>query len=131
MNRRVARASGGRGLMLIAAAFAAWLSATPVMAHSEMTSSQPRSGETLSVSPSEAVLQFNEGARVTAIRLLTSDARRIELPGDIVMTAVGEARVRLPDLAPGAYEIEWRAISADGHPIRGTIPFVVGEGTTR
>jgi copper resistance protein C len=131
MKRRFLEASVGRGLPLIAVALALWLSASPVAAHSELRSSLPRSGETLSASPPEAVLQFNENARVTAIRLVSGDARRIELPGDVVMNADGEARVRLPDLAPGAYEIEWRAISADGHPIRGTIPFSIGEATTR
>lgn len=131
MNGRTSWVSRGRFLPLIAAAFTVWLAAAPAAAHSELTSSQPRSGETLSVSPPEAVLAFNEGARVTAIRLLDSDARRLALPGDIVADPAGSARIRLPDLAPGAYEIEWRAISADGHPIRGKIPFVVGEGAAR
>ncbi|HWS56943.1 MAG TPA: copper resistance protein CopC, partial [Actinotalea sp.] len=52
-------------------------------------------------------------------------------PGGAV--AVGEPVVQgttvtapLPsDLASGDYTIAWRVVSADGHPIQGTIPFTV------
>lgn len=33
------------------------------------------------------------------------------------------------DLRKGVYTIKWRVISSDGHPIEGTIPFIIGEET--
>jgi methionine-rich copper-binding protein CopC len=30
-----------------------------------------------------------------------------------------------PSMPPGSYRIEWRAISADGHPVGGAIRFSV------
>lgn len=130
MDRRNGGTTKKHWLPLNAAAVAFSLAITPAEAHSELRTSQPRPGETLAVSPPEAVLVFNEDARVTAIRLADQDRQRLDLPEDVVVTGPGQVRVALPPLGPGSYEIEWRAISADGHPIRGAISFHI-EGATR
>jgi copper resistance protein C len=36
-------------------------------------------------------------------------------------------RVSLPDLEPGLYKVEWRAVSADTHRVNGDFTFKVGE----
>jgi methionine-rich copper-binding protein CopC len=97
------------------------------VAHSELRSSVPADGVALREAPAEAVLVFDEAARVTAIRLFDATGARIELPGGPETTSSGKATVALPPLSPGAFELEWRAISLDGHPIRGRIHFSVVE----
>jgi methionine-rich copper-binding protein CopC len=100
------------------------LLAGPALAHSQLAASTPAEGAVLREPPAEAVVTFDEAARLTALRLFGPDGERIALPGDPT-TSPGEARAPLPPLAPGAYEIEWRALSVDGHPIRGRVRFVV------
>lgn len=102
---------------------------TAAFAHSELRSSFPADGAALQEAPDEAILHFDEAARVTAIRLFDAAGARIELPGDPEITSPGEATVALPRLSTGVFEIEWRAISLDGHPIRGRIRFSVGGAT--
>jgi copper resistance protein C len=36
-------------------------------------------------------------------------------------------RVSLPDLEPGVYKVEWRAVSTDTHRVTGDFTFKVGE----
>jgi methionine-rich copper-binding protein CopC len=114
---------------IVVAILSAWFAlspplADPAQAHSRLAASTPAEGAVLRDPPAEAAITFDEAARLTALRLIGPDGERIALPGD-PMTSPGEARAPLPPLAPGAYEIEWRALSVDGHPIRGRIRFTV------
>lgn len=113
---------------LVAAAVAVFLlSAAPdaANAHSRLKSSVPASGAVLAEAPAEAVVVFDEEARVTSLRLFDANGGAIALTADPVK-APGTASVALPPLPDGAYELEWRAISVDGHPIRGRVRFEVG-----
>lgn len=93
-------------------------------AHSQLKSSVPASGAVLDEAPAEAVVVFDEEARVTSLRLFDADGGPIALAADPVKSP-GTAGVALPPLADGLYELEWRAISVDGHPIRGRVRFEV------
>lgn len=94
-------------------------------AHSELRASEPANGARLSASPEAIVLRFNEGVQVTSVSLRDEAGRetRLALPRDTTPRAV--ERLAAPALAPGAWRLEWRAISADGHPVRGTVRFTI------
>ncbi len=101
------------------------------VAHSELESSDPAAGATLSVSPTEIRGDFSEEvdpARST-MELRGPDDSRVAtggVPADgpptrMVITA-------LPTLAPGAYEVRWTTVTADDDGVeRGTFSFTVGE----
>jgi len=93
-------------------------------AHSELRGTSPADGAR-GPAPAELRLRFNEAAQVTLWRL--RDAAGAELP--LARTRDATARVehiaRPAALPPGDYQVEWRAISADGHPIRGQHRFTV------
>lgn len=93
-------------------------------AHSELRAAVPADGARVTT-PTELRLRFNEAAQVTLWRL--RDAAGAELP--LVRPRDAAARLehvaRPPPLAAGEYQVEWRAISADGHPIRGSLRFTV------
>jgi methionine-rich copper-binding protein CopC len=113
-------------MMLRRAAFALALLATaPALAHSELSASVPADGSRLSAGPAEIVLRFNEMVQLTALTLTDGEGRRLRLslPRDTTPRAM--ERIAAPPLAPGAWRLEWRAISADGHPVRGTVRFAV------
>lgn len=113
------------GAVVVAAAMTAALGgATAASAHDSLVSSSPAEGESVS-SLSEVSLDFSanllgyDGGNIVIV--LGPDGRHYEsecaaLAGPDLTTAVA-----LGD--PGDYSIEWRAVSSDGHPVSGVIPF--------
>jgi copper transport protein len=122
-----------------AAAFALWAAALgfpasvreadapPLRAHAILERSVPAAGDTLSGSPAEVVLTFSGPIEVAGATLrllgpngLASSLQPRRSPGD--SRTLGAA---LPALAAGGYRVEWRVVSADGHPIGGDFVFFV------
>lgn len=117
-------------LLLVAAILLSSLLAAS--AHSELRGSIPPAQAILEVAPSEIVLSFRERVQVTTLRLLDATGRVIRLGVDGDLTPSNEERARVPaDLKPGQYRIDWAAISSDGHPISGTVPFEVRPPNSR
>ncbi len=113
--------------LAIALALAA-LVAAPALAHSELRATEPPAGAILARSPADIVLRFNEGVQVTSLRVLDAQGRALPVRRDgSVERPAREARAAPREaLPPGDFRVEWRAISADGHPIGGTFRFRVG-----
>jgi methionine-rich copper-binding protein CopC len=93
-------------------------------AHSLLLGSDPAEGAALAAAPPDITLRFNEPVRLTALRLFAADGTEWPLrrPRDTAPRpehGAGLAR----DLTPGAWRAVWRAISADGHEIGGTLRF--------
>ena len=105
-------------------ALALLLVAPPALAHSELRRSSPATGAVLQEAPARMELHFSEGVRLTALRLRRAGGEEIALPRRQIREA-SSAIVELPPLAAGEYRAEWRVISADGHPVGGTIAFRV------
>lgn len=96
------------------------------LAHSELRVSVPAEGARLTAPPAELLLRFNEMVQVTTLRLRDSTGREQPLQRATGTEPTRELRATpSAPLPAGAFALEWRAISADGHPIRGTIRFVV------
>jgi copper transport protein len=96
----------------------------PGAAHSLLTASMPAEGQVLAAPPAEIVLGFNEGVRLTALRLLAQDGTERPLRRMRDMAPRAEHRAGIgEDLPLGAWRVVWRAISADGHEIGGTLRF--------
>ena len=94
----------------------------------------PAAGDTLSSPPSDLVLTFSGPVEAAGslIRLLRPGRRDLTLEA---RRAEGDSRsltASLPELEPGGYRVEWRVVSADGHPVGGDFTFWVagapGEG---
>lgn len=96
--------------------------------HSQLIDSTPGADESLDTAPSEVELEFNEEVNERGAVLMVVDTDDENLTdGEVV---VDSRFVRVPlseDLPDGAYEVRWRVVSADGHPVNGTIPFTIGE----
>ncbi len=91
-------------------------------AHSELRRSVPAPGAVLVQAPARIELVFNERVQLTALRLHRSGGEEVVLPRRTLRAADSEM-IALPPLAAGDYRVEWRIISADGHPAGGAIPF--------
>lgn len=115
---------------LIAATVAALatglLLAWPASAHAALIDTDPDDGAVLSQAPAEVGLSFNEPVRLPAggIQLFDATGR------DLAASSNGEGdkvRVQLPSGMPdGSYQISWRVVSADGHPLSGSFSFSIG-----
>lgn len=119
-----------RGLVVgIMATLVMLVGAVPAHGHAELTSSDPKDGSRLESAP--AALSFTFGEQVleqgNAVTLtdVASGARLqvgpLEVDGDTVSVA-------WPDQSPaGQFRAAYRVVSADGHPIAGTITFTVDQ----
>lgn len=111
-------------LLLAAVAVVGW--AAPASAHATLVSSDPAEGAVLATSPDQVTFTFDEPVQLVPDGLLAFDATGE--PVDLEASASGEVvEGDLPEgLADGSYVITWRVVSADGHPIVGSLTFHVG-----
>ena len=98
----------------------------PATAHTVLAGSVPAAGATIEPGTAEVVLSFSAPVREGLSTVLVTGA-------DGADHARGAAQVRGDDVAqpvaaplpPGAGTVSYRVVAADGHPITGTLPFVV------
>jgi copper transport protein len=100
---------------------------TNAFAHAALVATEPRDGSMLAQAPKTVQLRFNEPIAPAVIRLIDSDGRTRD---DAIVRTVNETiSITLPDGLPrGTHVISYRVISADGHPVAGSMMFSVGMG---
>ena len=118
MKRNIVRAA-----LSVALALGAVLGATPASAHSELESISPANGATVSSAVLTITLTFNEEVSSPRIVVRGSDKAMVagttRRNGDqVVFTAARPLRT-------GAFTVNWRVRSADGHFVSGTSRFTV------
>lgn len=99
------------------------LLASPAFSHSPLLSSSPTDGASVTALPEAFEMRFKDTARLVRFTLSGEAAGDIELGGDHLMVEAQDHRIKLPILAADAYEVRWRAMSADGHIIKGGLTF--------
>lgn len=113
-------------LLPVAAVAAALMLPSVAAAHARLVSSTPAAGSTVA-SPRVISLTFSEKMAPAFSTFEVVNAARVKTP---VRTTVSEdgktlsAPVARP-LAAGAYVINWRLASSDGHRMTGYVPFTV------
>ncbi|MBO6918313.1 MAG: copper resistance protein CopC [Rhizobiaceae bacterium] len=94
-------------------------------AHSPLTSSVPSTSQTVPAAFDSFQFTFGESAKLVKITIQTEAGAKTELDLSNNSTPQKEHIVKSEPLAPGFYTVYWRALSNDGHPIKGSIPFKV------
>lgn len=98
--------------------------ATAATGHSESDASQPADGATLDEAPNEIRIRFEQPIRITAVRITDDAGDEYDVTYDRGETT--ESLVATPEsLSSGAYTVEWRGLSDDGHPASGKFEFRV------
>jgi copper resistance protein C len=108
---------------------------TPAFAHNQLTSSNPANEASVDASPGTIVLTFDQpvqaGEGLNTVAVTSENGDHWEGGAAEVASNVVTAPVR--ELGPaGVYTIAYRIISADGHPVSGTLTFTLttaGDGT--
>lgn len=97
-------------------------------AHDTLISSSPAAGESFEQAPEMLELTYSdEVLNLTPVVRLTTSA------GEEIFTATptvsgNTASIDLPPLPADDYQVLWRVVSSDGHPIEGTVDFTVTVG---
>lgn len=112
-------------LTATALALACLLPAPAAFAHDQLISSSPSAGEALADSPDQIVLTMSADALAVGTDVLVTDLDGTAYPSSLTL-AGAVVSVDLDHLPDGFYDVRWRVVSSDGHPISGIIPFSVG-----
>jgi copper transport protein len=127
-TRRAGVAAARLGLVLAALAVVVAAGAGPAGAHAALLSSQPANGERLARPPAAVTLRFNEAVELslTAVQVVDGTGRQVQVGAPLHPGSDPRSlQVRLPALTPGSYLVRWRTVSADSHPVEGTVAFSV------
>lgn len=99
---------------------------TAASAHSRSETTVPPDGATVEAAP-DLRMVFDKPMRITAFAL-TADDDAVAVDRETGMEPVTEFRAAPAEpLAPGTYRVDWRGLSADGHPMQGSFAFTVAE----
>ncbi|WP_165362758.1 copper resistance CopC family protein [Promicromonospora panici] len=114
---------------LAVAVVATIATAAPASAHDKLISSDPASGQTLAEAPSAVSLTFSADVLDMGAAVVVSDDGGTDWVSAAPMVDGPTVTAALdPGMADTGYEIRWRVVSSDGHPISGVVPFAVGDG---
>ena len=101
------------------------LAPTLVLAHAELETSTPADGSTVEGSPEEIVLVYTEPVIEGSSLTLRDAGGAVVATGGPDPADATRMTIDPPELAPGTYQIESAARSADSHVDRVTVSFTV------
>ena len=114
---------------MLALVTAVTLTALPATAHEQLVDQEPKAGQILEAGISEVRLSFSddlmslENSAGSEIVILDSNQNPINNGCAVVDGRTATARADID--RPGSYQVGWRVVSGDGHPISGSFSFVV------
>ncbi len=109
------------------AGLALLLGAAPAFAHTKLQSSDPADGASLDTAPQRVSLTFNENMTpgFSTINVVGPEGGTRYETGEVAVEG-GVVSTELLPLGPaGRYEIGYRVVSADGHPVTGSVAFTL------
>lgn len=97
-------------------------------AHDQLISSSPEADEHLSSPPSAIKLIFSAELLTLGheIRIVDADSKNWA-QGTATLTRESLSQPVAAGMPDGAYQVRWRVVSSDGHPINGAYSILVGE----
>jgi copper transport protein len=108
---------------VIAALFAALVSSSHALAHASLVRAEPADGAMLAEAPKALTLTFNETVSVLVMRIIGPGGEIVAAPATAENNVV---TVTPPRMRQGSHVLSWRVVSADGHPVGGSLLFSVG-----
>ncbi|MEI6362026.1 MAG: copper resistance CopC family protein [Actinomycetes bacterium] len=133
MAEHTLRSSIVRGLVAVTLAVTATgLLAGPASAHAALISTDPADGATLSAPPANVTFTFDEALLADTETISINDENGNVVASQQVTPNGAAVSVPWPaDLSAGTFQVAYRVVSGDGHPVTGAITFTVtGGGST-
>lgn len=102
----------------------------PASAHASLVGSDPEDGATLDAAPTAITLTFNENIGNPAYVAVTApDGSKVEVSDVRAVDQEVTATLVDPD-QKGRFTATYRVVSADGHPVEGSIAYTTTTGRT-
>src|SRR5699024_1585741 len=100
-----------------------------VSAHAILLSAQPSQGSHIDESPDKIVLTFNErlGGELYQLKVYDKNTESVTDQKATLNKNRHKLRLKIPELKDGVYTVQYKVISADGHPVDGLYTFSVGD----
>lgn len=119
----VIRTALGAAVVLLALFF----SQSEVFAHARLVRSLPGANAALKQPPKAVELWFSEelDAGGSAAAVTDQTGRRVDRQNASLGEGDKKLQVELEDLASGTYTVDWKALSTDGHTMKGKFTFTV------
>ena len=107
------------------------LTILPSAKHATLVSSEPAANSHLASPPARVRLVYSEPieGKLAKVSIVPATAAPIVLRAGADPRDVHAVIAPVDALGPGTYKVEWRVVSADGHPVDGTFSFTVGDTT--
>lgn len=102
------------------------LFATSAFAHSPLEATVPANQAIVAEVPSEITLDFKGNIRLTRVTV-THAENEAGLDLDGFSGFISDYTIPMQSMGTGVYQIDWRGLGDDGHPMTGTFSFTVGE----
>ena len=97
-------------------------------AHDSVLLTVPADGEQVDLAPAEIAITFTDDIlELGAIVMVVDGDKKNWAEGDMRLDGTQATQPVATDLPVGAYDVRWRVVSADGHPVSGTFAFTVGD----
>ena len=105
------------------------LTALPASSHEQLVDQEPKSGQVLEAGIAEVRLSFSDdlisldNSAGSEIVILDENQNPVNNGCAVIDARTAIARADID--TPGTYQVGWRVVSGDGHPISGSFSFVV------
>lgn len=122
-SKRVGRIAGG--LLALLMAFVVMASTSQAFAHAALIKTDPADGAVLDQAPTQFSLTFSEPVSPLVLTLVKPDG----MPVTLTSFRLTDQTLEIDNpqaLKSGTHVLSWRVISADGHPVGGSLLFSVG-----
>lgn len=96
-----------------------------VAAHDALLSTTPKDGATLEIVPPAVVLKFEAAPLKDTTKIVATDSAGKQFPLTNVVVTGTTATAPWPAAAntAGTYQVAWRNVGSDGHPLNGSFSF--------
>ncbi len=106
------------------------MSATAGNAHSQLVTSTPVNGSVLTETPSEVVFRFDENLLPDLDTISINNDQGVNVISSQVEPIANTISMPWPTGTPaGTYQVAYRIVSGDGHPVTGAITFTIGSAS--
>src|SRR5688572_10483846 len=120
-------------LVVLAVSSLAWAppAARRATTHATLVSSEPAANAHVAAAPERIRLVFSEPVEgsLARVTLVAAPGSTIVLRAGADPRNVNAVIATVDSLAPGRYKVDWRVVSADGHPVTGSYGFALGDTT--